>query len=158
MVKVVGVACAVIGIFTRTSNYAEFEQGAGRIQQVWQRFFAEDVYNKIPGKIDNDLLALYCDYASDKNGEYTYILGARVVPGTQTPEGMVYREIPVQTYDLTTTQKGSFIPVLGAAWQDIWQREDAGHLVRAYGVDYELYDERAHDHANAQLDIYISIK
>ena len=45
------------------------------------------------------------------------------------------------------------------AWQKIWKMtsEDFGGN-RAYISDFEVYDQRASDSANASLDIYIGIK
>jgi predicted transcriptional regulator YdeE len=43
-------------------------------------------------------------------------------------------------------------------WQEIWKMtpEDFGGK-RSYVADFEIYDERALDHQNVTLDIYIGI-
>ena len=48
--------------------------------------------------------------------------------------------------------------IFPAAWQQIWKLEDLGKLKRTYQADFELYDQRAQDPQNAQVDIYIGVK
>ena len=50
-------------------------------------------------------------------------------------------------------------PWLQAAWARIWKMPPAelgGR--RAFVTDYEIYDERAADPANSQVDVYVGIK
>ena len=44
-------------------------------------------------------------------------------------------------------------------WQNIWKmnEHDLGGE-RSYIADFEVYDERSHDHNNVILDIYIGIR
>jgi predicted transcriptional regulator YdeE len=148
----------VMGITARTSNLAEF-YGSGTIGQVWQKFFAEQVLAEIPNKTDNDILALYCDYASDKDGEYTFLLGARVNNVDEIPEGMVVKHVPAGNYEVFTTQPGLLSEVVIQQWQKIWTLEDEDKLNnRTYKVDYEVYDARSQDPENAVVEIYIGVK
>ena len=67
----------VVGIGDRTSNAKEMtEQGV--IPKQWERLMKKDLVNKIPDKADSSIIAVYTDYESDKDGEYTYLLGAKV--------------------------------------------------------------------------------
>ena len=60
----------VVGIGARTSNAKEMtEQGV--IPKQWERLMKEDLVNKIPDKADSSIIAVYTDYESDKDGEYT---------------------------------------------------------------------------------------
>jgi predicted transcriptional regulator YdeE len=49
--------------------------------------------------------------------------------------------------------------VIVNAWKKIWKissEELGGH--RSYQTDFEIYDERAADHQNIVLDIYVGIE
>jgi predicted transcriptional regulator YdeE len=61
-------------------------------------------------------------------------------------------------YAVFTTDKGPLAEILPAAWQKIFKLEDEGKLKRTYQTDFEVYDERAQDPQNAQVDIYIGVR
>ena len=86
-------AFEVIGIEARTNNGKESAEG-GMIPQMWQRFYMEGTIDRIPEKIDGGIVAVYTDYESDANGDYTYILGAKVKPGATPLAGMISKQIP----------------------------------------------------------------
>ena len=113
---------------------------------------------RVHDKSSPNLYAVYTEYASDHNGEYTFMVGAPVKAGTVPPEGMVLRQIPAGKYAVITTENGPFPTVIPEAWLRIFKLEDEGKLKRAYQTDFELYDERALDPQNAQVDIYIGIE
>lgn len=131
---------------------------AGVIPKQWQRFFSEGIAQQIPNKVGPNFYAVYSDYASDHNGEYTYVLGASVKEGTAAPGGMVVRHIPAGHYAVITTEKGPVAKVVPAAWQRIFQLEADAEIKRGYQTDFEIYDQRAQDPQNAQVDIYIGLK
>jgi hypothetical protein len=83
----------VIGIETRTSNAKEMT-AEGVIGKQWARLTKEGLLARIPNKLDSAIVALYTDYESDKDGAYTFVLGARVSSAARVPEGMVMRKIP----------------------------------------------------------------
>ncbi len=101
---------------------------------------------------------MYSEYASDHNGEYTFMVGAPVRAEAAVPAGMVLKQIPASKYAVITTEKGPFPEVIPGAWLKIFELEDEGKLNRTYRTDFELYDERALDPQNAQVDIYIGLK
>ncbi len=70
---------AVIGISARTNNIAETGTN-GEIPKLWQRLFMEGLLNRIPGRSDESIVAVYTNYASDATGEYTVVLGERLSP------------------------------------------------------------------------------
>lgn len=49
--------------------------------------------------------------------------------------------------------------VIVNSWKEIWKMssDDLGGE-RAYRSDFEIYDERAQDHNNIVVDIYIGLK
>jgi predicted transcriptional regulator YdeE len=148
----------VIGITARTSNAKEMTAD-GVIGKQWARLMQEGLLAKIPDKADQAMIAVYTDYASDKNGEYTYILGAKVKSGTEPPAGMVARKIPAARYAVFTTEAGPGPKVVPEAWMRINSLPvSAVGGDRVYRVDFEVYDERAADPQNLRADIYIGIK
>ena len=147
----------VIGISARTDNAKE-ATAQGIIGRQWHRFIDEGLGDKIPDKTGSNLYAVYSEYASDHNGEYTFMVGAPVKPGTAAPAGMALRRIPAGKYAVITTERGPFPKVIPEAWLRIFKLEDEGKLKRMYKTDFELYDERALDPQNGQVDIYLAVK
>jgi predicted transcriptional regulator YdeE len=118
----------VMGREVRTSNARELS-GQGAIGQLWS-------------KISPDLgkpVAVYSDYASDKDGDYSYMLGAEI--GFD-------ETLPLQ-YSKRTTKEGDYVclksdgPVtpqlVQDLWRQIWALEESGKLARAYRTDFEIY-------------------
>jgi predicted transcriptional regulator YdeE len=114
--------------------------------------------DKIPNKTGPNLYAVYSEYASDHNGEYAFMVGAPVKAGTAAPTGMLLKQIPASKYAVITTERGPFPKVIPQAWMQIFKLEDEGKLKRTYRIDFEVYDERALDPQNGQVDIYIGVK
>jgi CubicO group peptidase (beta-lactamase class C family)/predicted transcriptional regulator YdeE len=148
----------VAGIAVRTSNAKEMSPD-GQIGKTWMKFLQEGVFTKIPNKADSSILAVYTDYASDKEGEYTYVLGARVNSSADLPAGLVAKEIPAGRYAVFTTQKGPGPKVVPETWMQINSLSNtAVGGDRAYRADFEIYDERARDPQNLQADVYVGIQ
>jgi predicted transcriptional regulator YdeE len=150
-------AFTLIGIEARTTNAKE-AGGNGVIPEQWRRFFSEGILQKIPDRIDSNIYAVYSEYASDHNGEYSYLIGTKVKDDTTAPSGMVAKHVLAGQYAVFTSDKGPFPKVVPEAWQKIFGLEDEGKLKRAYRTDFELYDQRAQDPQNGQLDIYVGLK
>jgi predicted transcriptional regulator YdeE len=152
-------AFSVVGIQVRTSNAKE-ASGDGVIGKQWQKFFQDGVLEKIPNKLDANIYAVYSDYASDHNGEYSLTIGAKVADGSPVPTGLVVRKVPAGNYAVVTSDKGPVAKVVTAAWQRVWDLEQKKELggTRAYKADFELYDQRAANPEDAQADIYLGLK
>ncbi len=147
----------VIGIKTRTSNDLEMS-GNGKIGSVWGEFMSKGLKNKIPHRVNENTIAVYCEYESDASGPYTFFLGAVVDSTKDLPPGMVAMEIPADNYEVFTTDKGEIPGIVISAWEKIWNLESSKKIKRKYGFDYEMYDSRAADPKSAQVDLYISVK
>jgi predicted transcriptional regulator YdeE len=151
-------AFTVIGISARTTNANEMS-GKGVIGRQWARFTKEDLLGKIPNKADSNVLAVYTDYESDANGAYTFLLGAKVNSAENVPAGMVAKRIPAGRYAVFTSEKGVLAKVVPETWSHIWaQPKSAPGGNRAYRADFELYDQRAADPQNSQVDVYVGIR
>lgn len=149
----------VVGIAMRTSNAQESSPDA-QISKHWARFMREKWLENIPDKADGNILAVYTDYTSDQNGEYTLLLGARVrqVKGN-LPPGLVAKGMPPVKFALFRSEKGPVAKVVPETWMRVWsasQSEMGG--IRSYRADFEVYDARARDPENAQVDIYVGIR
>jgi len=147
----------VIGISVRTTNAAEVN-GDGEIPKLWQRLFMEGILTSIPDRADDGIIAVYTKYASDQNGEYTYIVGSKVKTGTKAPEGMTSITIPAGKYLEFVTEKGPGAEVIPAAWKQIagfFQRPS--NPARAFTTDYEVYGEITDPNA-MQGHIFIGVK
>lgn len=148
----------VIGIQCRTDNAKE-AAGQGCIGKQWGRLMNEGLLGKIPNRADNNIVAVYTGYASDKDGEYTYILGAEVKSDAVAPVGMTKTTVPAGRYAVFTSNQGPVQQVVVDTWKRIWAapKTQAGGD-RVYKSDFELYDQRAADPKNSQVDIYVGIR
>lgn len=148
----------VVGIEARTSNAREMT-GEGIIAKQWARFVNDNLLAQIPNRSDGAILAVYSDYASDKDGEYAFMIGAQVTSTTGAPAGMVARRVPAGRYAVFTSELGPVQKVVVATWQKIWSMsKSAPGGDRAYKVDFEIYDQRASDPRNAQVEIHVGIR
>jgi predicted transcriptional regulator YdeE len=148
----------VIGIATRTNNARE-ATAEGVIGKQWARLMQDGVLAKIPNKLDHSIVAIYTDYAGDHNGDYTFILGAKVSSATDVPPGMVAKTIPAGRYAVFTSEKGPGAKVVPELWMKINSLpKSAPGGDRAYCADFEIYDEHAADPQNLQVDVYVGIR
>lgn len=121
--------------------------------KLWQEFEEEQIVASVTNKLSDVLYAVYYDYESDENGWFSYFIGFQVAMNEITPEGLDELLIPAQNYHIETA-KGQMTGCISDAWQRIWQ----GDIHRAFGYDFEIYDERSHDWENVEVDIYLSIR
>jgi predicted transcriptional regulator YdeE len=150
----------VIGIAASTSNAKEASPDA-IIGKQWRRFMSEDLINKIPNRVDQTIYAVYTDYTSDSNGQYTVILGAKVrpIPNPTIPDGMVIKTVPPGRYAVFTSDRGPVVKIVVDTWKQIWAYyRSLQNGQRAYQADFEVYDQRAANPNNAQVDIYVGLK
>jgi predicted transcriptional regulator YdeE len=148
----------VVGISARTNNAREATADAV-IGKQWTRFMQEGLLAKIPNKVDHSIVAVYTDYASDHNGDYTFVLGAKVSSSANLPEGMAAKKIPAGRYAVFTTDKGPGPKVVPELWMKINALpKSATGGDRLYRADFEIYDDRAADPQNLQVDVYVGIR
>ena len=146
------------GLATRTNNAAEMN-GNGKIGSIWQSFLQPGLVAKISNKIGVDLVAVYTEYETDHTGHYTYLLGIPVLSSESLPVNLTVKHISPGRYAVFTSERGPLIKVVREVWQRIWsmsEKELGGK--RAFQSDYEIYDQRAADPENAQIDIYIGLR
>ena len=150
----------LVGMTVRTNNKAEFDSETAKIGSCVQHYFQQQIADKIPHrKNPSTTFSVFTEYESDYTGEYTYFIGEEVNSIDHLPEGLESHSVPPQTYIKFTTGSGPMPNVVINAWQEIWKMssEDLGGQ-RRYHTDFEVYDQRAADHQNIVLDVYVGIQ
>jgi predicted transcriptional regulator YdeE len=148
----------VVGITARTNNAKEMTSG-GVIGKLWGRLMREGLLGKIPNRADDKVVAVYTDYASDKDGEYTFVLGAKVGRDSEVPAEMVAKKVTTGKYAVFTSERGPASKVVPETWQKIDSLPKAvpgGD--RIYQSDFEVYDDRARNPQDAVVDVYVGIR
>jgi len=140
-----------LALKTKTSNANN--QSAIDCGSLWQQFEKGNYADKIPGKLDNDIIAVYHSYEGDHTQPYSYFIGCRVASGSAVPDGMDSLTIEKASYQQFIA-KGKMPDCVADAWRQIWQTD----INRAYTADFEVYDERSKDWNNAVVDIFIGVK
>jgi len=134
--------------------------GGGAIPKQWDEFFKEGIADKIPNKVDSIIYAVYTGYASDRDGEYDFVIGMKVSSVSAVPPGMVAKKVPKGKYAVVASAKGPVARVVPQAWQQVYSLDDNKQLGgdRAYKADFEVYDERSQNPQDSQIDIYVGVK
>ena len=86
----------IIGISTRTTN--KDNQAQQDLGNLWGQFFAENLLDKIPNKVSNEIVAIYTDYKSDFTEDYTAIIGIAVSTLDEIPNGLIGREFQAENF------------------------------------------------------------
>lgn len=151
----------LIGISVRTSYQQELDKMKGNIFPCVQRYFHQELFEEIPNRANpGTTFCAYTNYESDYKGSYTYFIGEEVssIP-SELPQGFEILTIPAQAYAKFTTTPAPMPDVVVNAWQSIWQMppEELGGN-RCYHTDFEIYDERASDHQNIVMDLFVGIE
>lgn len=143
----------IIGISVETTN--QNNQAAIDLGQLWERFYKEQIFNKIPNKESEEVYAVYTDYESDYTSKYTSIIGQRVSTLETIPDGMVGREIKNERL-LRYVAKGEMPNAVVEIWKEIWANNIA--LYRTYNADFEVYGAKSQNGDESEVEIYIGIR
>lgn len=148
-VKIGGFKLIGIKLPHKTSN----EGGRSAIDcgNLWQKFTAENIKEKIPDKISDELFAVYFAYEGDHTKPFSYFIGCKVKMDTRTPEGLYGIFIPQGTYQRVLAN-GPMPNCIADAWRGIW----ASKTKRTYQYDFEVYGEKSQDWRNAEVEIFLS--
>jgi predicted transcriptional regulator YdeE len=139
-------AIHVFGIELRTSN----DQAFDTIPPHWQRFANEQVLARIPGKLSDEVYAVYTNFQNagrNNQGSYSLVIGAAVAPDTPLPAGLARAVVPASQRAVFTVAPGRF-DLVGAKWQEIWQHTE---LPKTFIAEYERYS------ADGAIDILVGI-
>lgn len=121
--------------------------------ELWQTFESDNIFERIPGKLSDEIYAVYHDYDKDETAPFSYFIGCKVDKQTTAPQGLQELLIPAQQYTKFTA-RGVMTGCITDAWKVIWDSE----IKRTFGFDFEVYDERSRDWSDAEVDIFISTK
>lgn len=143
----------IIGISVKTTN--KDNQAAQDIGKLWQRFYEENLFEKIPNKLSDDIYSIYTDYKSDFTDEYTTIIGMQVKSLENVPAGLIGRQFPSDNFEKITAI-GPMPKAIVDVWTDIWKRDK--ELNRKYTYDFEVYGEKSRNGENSEVEIYIATK
>lgn len=150
----------LVGLTARTNNKNEMKPETSKIGELAGRFWGQNMAGLISNrKHPGVTLSVYTKYDSNEHGDYTYFIGEEVSSFSNVSAEFEQLTIPPAKYQKFTTLPGKMPEVVINAWQQIWNMSvnDFGGE-RAYIADFEVYDQRASDPANASLDIFIGIK
>ena len=130
----------VMGREVRTSNGREMS-GNGAIGQLWSKMSPNQAKT----------VAVYSQYATDKDGEYSYLLGAEISHDETLPLQLSKRTTEEGNY-VCLKSDGPITPQLVVGlWRQIWALEEAGELARAYRTDFEIYKGNG-------IELYVGVK
>ncbi len=124
----------VAGLTARTTNRDENDPQAACIGSLWDRFFGERVYEKIPHRVDDmRLYGVYSGYEADVHGAFDITTGVAVADGPASVriEGGNY---------LVFSAKGEMPQMVIGLWDAIWAYFEAHpEIRRRYRSDFEAY-------------------
>ena len=129
-------ALHVVGIALRTHNGEAFET----IPPHWARFSQSRLADRLPHRLSEEVVAVYTHFENqgvDNSGWYTLVIG-HAVPGNHAhlpPEGLTHVVAPASLRAEFEVAQGR-PDLVGAEWQQIWQRTDLDKTTLA---DYERY-------------------
>lgn len=140
----------VAGISVRTS-FGDSKAGA-EIGNLWQRYFSEGLYEKIPGRKNEKCLGMYSDYSLDEKEEYKAFVGCEVKEATEElKKQFTVWHIPAGKYAKFVVE-GDVVKDV----QKFWSELSGQNLDRAYTFDYEEYQDMNPEHG--VIHIFISLK
>lgn len=139
----------VAGFSARTSNASPDMTKV--ISGLWQRLYSAEGYPLIQGKANDKAIGMYTDYSSDENGEYTAAVGCEVTEAFEGAGDIELMTIPSGKYAKFVV-RGNMVKAVNDFWQELWHME----LDRAFGCDFEEYQNADPD--NAEIHIYIGLK
>ncbi|WP_248749759.1 GyrI-like domain-containing protein [Pseudomonas sp. MWU15-20650] len=143
-------AIRVSGLQVRTRNEDELQPSSAKIGPMWQRFFSEGLYQKIPGKQpESPVYGVYSGYESDARGLFDVTAGVASAASARGFESLV---IEPGRY-LVFEAHGPMPEAIIATWQRVWAYfEQPGVESRAFVTDFEVYK------ADEEALIYIGIR
>jgi predicted transcriptional regulator YdeE len=149
----------VAGLAVRTSNSVE-SAGNGKIPELWGQFMQKDPALFLPGKLGDEIYAVYTDYEGDHRGDYTCVIGYKVSFADNLPAEVTAVEIPSGNYAILNCDQGPVTEVIPAIWRQIWAlSHEELNGTRSFKADFELYDHRSlNNPALAQIDVYLGLR
>lgn len=141
----------VVGVSAVVSN--DGGQASDAINALWERFFEEQVGQKIEGRADDVIYAVYSDYEGDHTKPYRLTIGYKADDVESVGEGLARVQVVDGDYALMAAQGPQPESLIGV-WEAIW----ASDLDRAYGTDYEVYGPRFFEDGVHEVLVCLGVK
>jgi predicted transcriptional regulator YdeE len=75
------------------------------------------------------------------------------------PAGMTVKKVPAGRYAVFTSERGPVEKVVVEMWRRVWETpKNALGGDRTYRADFEVYDQRAQNPADAVVDLYVAVR
>lgn len=142
----------IVGVTVKTTN--ENGQAAKDIPMLWNEFMIDNVKSKIKNKVDDTVYALYTNYEGDHTKPYTTMIGCKVENLENIPEELTVKIIPEATYAKFIAKGDLTKNVVYDKWLTIWNT----NLERMFTTDIEVYNEKAINPKDGEVEIYVAIK
>ena len=142
----------LIGLALPEKTTNEGGQSSIDCGNLWQKFEQEKYFEKIPGKLDDDVIAVYHEYEGDHTKPFSYFIGCKVSDDTNVPNKMESIIVPKGVYKKIIAI-GKMPDCIINVWKDIWDSD----IHRAFHTDFEVYGKESKDWNNARVEIFISI-
>lgn len=139
----------VAGLTIRTNN--NDSNMAKSIGNLWQKFFADGMYQSIANKQNDNSIGLYTNYESDVNGAYDVMVCCEIIDTVSLLIGVNTQIIPAGRYAKFVVH-GDVPQVVAEFWSKLWSMD----LDRKYSCDFEEYQSGC-EMNNAEIHIYISL-
>lgn len=118
---------------------------------LWQRFYQEDIYGQIPGKVTGKALGVYSGYAGDEKADYDISVACEIDGTGDMPQDVTLFTIPEGNYAKFIV-KGNVQTAVSEFWQELWKMD----LERTFVCDFEEYQDSEMD--EAEIHLYIGVK
>ncbi|MGL4767889.1 MAG: GyrI-like domain-containing protein [Formosimonas sp.] len=140
----------VAGLPIRTTNAVE-QSPNGKIPQLWQDFFAQDLFGIDERIAGTPAYGAYVNYESDDQGAYDVIAGVKVNAAPNTH----LQTVKIEAGDYMVFKTTGAMPQrIIDGWQAVWAyfaSSNATHE-RTYSTDFEQYVDED------DVAIYIAVK
>ncbi|MCQ6255581.1 GyrI-like domain-containing protein [Pseudomonas sp. Q11] len=127
----------VAGLQVHTRNADEQQPDTARIGPMWQQFFTEGEFDKIPARLSESFVyGVYSNYESDATGYFEVTAGVQV---DATSAGYAAVDIEGGDY-LVFSAKGPMPDCVIQTWGLIWAYfADNPQTLRRFATDFEVY-------------------
>ncbi|UZE21737.1 GyrI-like domain-containing protein [Pseudomonas sp. B21-056] len=128
---------SVAGLQVRTRNTDEQQADTARIGPMWERFFTEGLFDRIPARQSESFVyGVYSNYESDATGYFDVTAGVEV---DATSPG--YPAVDIEGGDyLVFSAKGAMPDCVIQTWGLIWAYfADNPQTLRRFATDFEVY-------------------
>ncbi len=127
-------AMTIAGVTIITDN----QRGTDDINTLWERFFKENIGQKLENLKDNDLIyAVYSDYEGDHTKPYRLTIGYKLKATGSVPDDL--HTVTTENADYAMLSAAGEQPkALIETWTTIWQSD----LNRRFQTDMEIYGPR----------------